>query len=96
MSSAIDLGHSMGAAREAEPGCAAGGAHSQPSEAPKVSHSQSEKQRRDRINTMINNLRTLVPPSFGAGGGGEATPCSHLALSLSLSLSLRPVSLSCL
>jgi len=30
-----------------------------------VSHSKSEKQRRDLINTMIDNLRTLVPPSLG-------------------------------
>lgn len=33
-----------------------------------ISHGASEKQRRDRINAMIDELRTLVPPSATARG----------------------------
>lgn len=41
----------------------------------KVSHGASEKQRRDRINSMIDQLRRLVPPGGGARGGmGSAAP----------------------
>jgi hypothetical protein len=36
-----------------------------------VSHSKSEKQRRDLINTMIDNLRTLVPSSLGDHGSNK-------------------------
>lgn len=36
-----------------------------------MSHSKSEKQRRDLINTMIDNLRTVVPPSLGNHGANE-------------------------
>lgn len=45
--------------------------HQSNTDVPKVSHSKSEKQRRDLINTMIDNLRTVVPPSLGNHGANE-------------------------
>lgn len=39
---------------------------------PHVSHSTVEKQRRDRINSLIDELRDLVPPQAGCGTGEAA------------------------
>ncbi len=38
---------------------------------PFVSHSVAEKQRRDRINTLIDELREIVPPQARGGDGGD-------------------------
>ncbi|GFH21651.1 uncharacterized protein HaLaN_19003, partial [Haematococcus lacustris] len=35
-------------------------------EKPQISHSTVEKQRRDRINSLIDELRELVPPQKGS------------------------------
>ena len=43
----------------------------------RVSHGASEKQRRDRINAMIDELRTLVP---GQAGGGEGRRSKYIVL----------------
>ena len=39
----------------------------------RVSHGASEKQRRDRINSMIDQLRVLVPPKGGAQCNSSAS-----------------------
>ena len=43
----------------------------------RVSHGASEKQRRDRINAMIDELRMLVP---GQAGGGEGRRSKYIVL----------------
>lgn len=43
-----------------------------------VSHSTVEKQRRDRLNTLIEDIAELVPssdPKYGAEGAGERSKC---------------------
>eukprot|EP00959_Pyramimonas_sp_CCMP1952_P406704 8524366-Pyramimonas_sp.AAC.1 len=46
----------------------------------KVSHGASEKQRRDRINSMIDQLRVLVPPKGHASAAGTVTSAADLAI----------------
>ena len=48
-----------------------GGKGPGPDGKPFVSHSVAEKQRRDRINTLIDELREIVPPQVRAGDGGD-------------------------
>jgi hypothetical protein len=46
----------------------------------KVSHGASEKQRRDRINSMIDQLRLLVPPRGGGAQDPVATSAADAAM----------------
>ncbi len=56
---------------------------------PHISHSVVEKQRRDRINNLIDELREIVPPQT-AGGGGDANADSkrpkHIVLADTIAL----------
>lgn len=58
---------------------------------PHISHSTVEKQRRDRINSLIDELRDLVPPQAGcgpgeAGEGSDSRRPKHVVLSDTIQL----------
>mmetsp|Transcript_1319 Transcript_1319/g.3100 ORF Transcript_1319/g.3100 Transcript_1319/m.3100 type:complete len:428 (-) Transcript_1319:14-1297(-) len=50
------------------------GALSSPTEKPQISHSTVEKQRRDRINSLIDELRDIVPPQTPGNSGAIGDP----------------------
>jgi len=59
------------------------------SEKPQISHSTVEKQRRDRINNLIDELRELVPPQTPSNGGSENSDvkrAKHVVLSDTIAL----------
>ncbi|MEW5299274.1 MAG: hypothetical protein WDW36_002306 [Sanguina aurantia] len=65
-----------------------GSGHQPQDNRPQVSHSTVEKQRRDRINTLIDELRELVPPqkSQSKNDGLEARRPKHVVLADTIAL----------
>ena len=63
-------GNGKDAAKVGAPG-GKGGKGPGPDGKPFVSHSVAEKQRRDRINTLIDELREIVPPQARGGDGAD-------------------------
>eukprot|EP00191_Tetraselmis_sp_GSL018_P016223 CAMPEP_0177585514 /NCGR_PEP_ID=MMETSP0419_2-20121207/4537_1 /TAXON_ID=582737 /ORGANISM="Tetraselmis sp., Strain GSL018" /LENGTH=393 /DNA_ID=CAMNT_0019075259 /DNA_START=201 /DNA_END=1383 /DNA_ORIENTATION=+ len=55
-------------------------------EKPQISHSTVEKQRRDRINNLIDELRDLVPPQTSNGIDSEVKRPKHVVLSDTIAL----------
>lgn len=63
---------------------------------PQISHSVVEKQRRDRINNLIDELREIVPPQESSGGDGKRPKHVVLADTIALVRDMQDKVCACL